>query len=329
MNDKQSWRVMMETRFEDRKKIQTPTLVATIVGLHIVAVGSIVFIQGCETARPMPEPPPAPVMPEDAAVTDPVPPVTPRPEPVFQPPVTREPRPETVRPEDAKTYTVRSGDSLSRIASRHGVEMTEIMALNNIANPDRIEVDQVLLLPAHARVRSDAPAARPAATPPPSNGDTYTVRSGDALSRIAVRHGVSLEDLMAANNITNPDRIIEGQRLVIPAGGTAPTPERTTSEPAPRAPTPRATFLPADEADAPEIEEDAEPEEEVTPSAPSASTLGGETESFVYTVRPGDTLEGLARDYSVLVEDIRALNNLQPNQQLRPGQSIEIPGMSL
>ena len=45
------------------------------------------------------------------------------------------------------------------------------------------------------------------------------VRSGETLSDIAVRHGVSLSKLMRANGISNPDLVVVGQRLVIPGSG--------------------------------------------------------------------------------------------------------------
>jgi lysozyme len=54
--------------------------------------------------------------------------------------------------------------------------------------------------------------------PVPANGhhQTYTVKKGDTLGAIAAHHGVSLEELIAANKITNPNRIRIGQVLQIP-----------------------------------------------------------------------------------------------------------------
>ena len=47
---------------------------------------------------------------------------------------------------------------------------------------------------------------------------TYVVKAGDTLFGIAAAYGVSLEDLMRANDLTDPDHIIAGQRLIIPSG---------------------------------------------------------------------------------------------------------------
>ncbi len=61
-------------------------------------------------------------------------------------------------------------------------------------------------------------AARPAAaqTPTPASGPVYIVQPGDTLSMIAVRFNVSLNALMSANNITDPNVLSAGQQLVIP-----------------------------------------------------------------------------------------------------------------
>ena len=59
---------------------------------------------------------------------------------------------------------------------------------------------------------SSAPTVAPAATPV-----LYTIKKGDVLSKIAADHGITLEQLMAANkSIKNPNKIAEGQQIVIP-----------------------------------------------------------------------------------------------------------------
>src|SRR5690606_26061342 len=70
------------------------------------------------------------------------------------------------------TYTVRSGDTLSGIAGRHGTNWQTLQRLNGISNPNLIYPGQVLRLPGGG-----------GNTPSPTGG-TYTVRSGDTLSGI-------------------------------------------------------------------------------------------------------------------------------------------------
>lgn len=72
---------------------------------------------------------------------------------------------------------------------------------------------------------SPAPSASPPASPTPSPAATpliYVVKRGDQLGRIAASFGVTLEAIQAANGITNPNLIIPGQKLVIPAPVASP-----------------------------------------------------------------------------------------------------------
>ena len=99
----------------------------------------------------------------------------------------------------ANTYTVRSGDTLSSIASRFGTSYQALASLNGIANPNLIYVGQVL------RVNGSA-----------STGSVYyTVRVGDNLSSIAIRYGTSYQAIAGLNGLDNPNLIYAGQTLKI------------------------------------------------------------------------------------------------------------------
>ena len=65
MNNEFSWTRLAEPTSERRYFImRTPVLVAVVIAVHAVAIGSVMFIQGCGTKKPaMVEPPPAPIMP--------------------------------------------------------------------------------------------------------------------------------------------------------------------------------------------------------------------------------------------------------------------------
>lgn len=65
--------------------------------------------------------------------------------------------------------------------------------------------------------------ARPAFAQEPVR---YTVQPGDTLTRIAARFGTTVGAIVEANGLTNPNLIYVGQVLVIPAGVSAPSPER-------------------------------------------------------------------------------------------------------
>lgn len=97
------------------------------------------------------------------------------------------------------TYTVRSGDTLSSIASKFGTSYQALASLNGISNPNLIYVGQVL------RVSGSASAG----------SVYYTVRAGDNLSAIASRYGTSYQSIAALNGLANPNLIYAGQTLKI------------------------------------------------------------------------------------------------------------------
>lgn len=76
----------------------------------------------------------------------------------------------------------------------------------------------------------------PPTTPPPTTGETYAVVGGDTLSGISRRLGVTLDALLAANNLNANSLITPGQRLQIPAGGSVPVTNAPTNPPATDAP---------------------------------------------------------------------------------------------
>jgi LysM repeat protein len=100
-----------------------------------------------------------------------------------------------------------------------------------------------LTVPASAPSPTEIMAAESAGVPlpTPERADLYIVKAGDSLSTIAVRFGVTMQELMAANGLQNPDWIGVGQKLVIPEPG-APTPTSTV----PPIPTLTETPLPFD-----------------------------------------------------------------------------------
>ncbi|HXF60013.1 MAG TPA: LysM peptidoglycan-binding domain-containing protein [Caldilineaceae bacterium] len=71
------------------------------------------------------------------------------------------------------------------------------------------------------------PTGEPAATPAsetPAAEEIYIVQPGDTLLVIATRYNLTVDDILRANNLTNPDYVFSGQRLVIPVQGAGATP---------------------------------------------------------------------------------------------------------
>jgi LysM repeat protein len=108
------------------------------------------------------------------------------------------------------TYTVQSGDTLGGIARKFGTTVAELVRVNNITNPDQLIVGQKLTVPGTGGSSGAVTA------PSTGQGKTYTVQRGDTLLSIARRFGLTVKQLQAANNISNPDRIYPGQKLIIP-----------------------------------------------------------------------------------------------------------------
>jgi LysM repeat protein len=129
------------------------------------------------------------------------------------------------------SYRIQSGDTLSGIAARFHVSLGALEQANpQIHNPNLIYAGAALNVPGSTDSFQPAPS-KPAA-PPASNG-AYTVRSGDSMSAIASRNGISLSALERANpQVTNPNLIRVGQRLNIPGrSGTVGAPPPVSAPP--------------------------------------------------------------------------------------------------
>ncbi|MDH7489747.1 MAG: LysM peptidoglycan-binding domain-containing protein [Anaerolineae bacterium] len=161
---------------------------------------------GTPTSTPTPAAPPA----TQATATPITTPFTP-PEPTATP-VPQEPEP-TPAP-GTSTYTVQPGDTLYGLAVRFGTTVNELAALNNLPPDAMLLTGQVLTIPAGA------------ANPP----NVHIVQAGENLYRIALRYGITWQELAQLNGITDPTTLRVGQRLILPSGatGTQPPPSSGT-----------------------------------------------------------------------------------------------------
>jgi LysM repeat protein len=130
-------------------------------------------------------------------------------------------------------YTVRPGDTLFKIARRHGTTVAALRSVNHLRN-DRILVGKVLKIPSPAETAAARTAEK---TESPKNRNTapltqaysdangiYIVQRGDSLFSIAKKTGTTFSELQELNHISNPKNLQIGQKILIhPASPSAET----------------------------------------------------------------------------------------------------------
>ena len=115
------------------------------------------------------------------------------------------------------TYTVQSGNTLSGIAYKYGVTVSQLQQWNNISNPNVLSVGQTLKIYTNSSSSSSGTTSNTGSSSSSSNSAyiTYTVQSGNTLSGIAYKYGVTVSQLQQWNNISNPNVLSVGQTLKI------------------------------------------------------------------------------------------------------------------
>lgn len=172
-------------------------------------------------------------------------------------------------------YEVKSGDNLSAIASRLGLTISQLRALNPGMDIDNLSIGQKIYF----------------------NGEMYKIKQGDTLSQIAEQYGVTVEDLKKWNNLIN-NNIKAGEHLLI-----VKIEENSVEQNTGKTATPEASYASTD-----------------------TSESNNGSSYIVYTVVSGDTLSGIAQRYGVPQSAIEEANpNLTSPYKLSIGQQIKIP----
>lgn len=263
----------------------------------------------------------------------------------------KQPRPATPAPQPPQqptVYTVVAGDTLSGIAARHKTGTKTLIELNKLDINKPLQLNQKLLIPVDgASVGSTLPApqatARPdrdeqpgffsnlfgqqAADNQPQTNTTYTVVAGDTLSAIARSHRTTTRRLIELNRLDINKPLQINQQLLIPSGASQSTSPRRTPTPKKQETTatePVSVILPSQE-----TASASEPQPEQTSPQPpqTAPEQSAEGAASVYTIRPGDTLYGIARKLNISPEFLMNANGLTPAtaDKLRAGATLNLP----
>jgi LysM repeat protein len=261
----------------------------------------------------------------------------------------------------ADVHVVQAGESLSQIAERYQIDMSELMLLNGIVNADAIYQGQRLRL-THAVNTGLARAVEEAGVAEPADelrqdsrlittlNRIYLVQFGDDIAQIAIRFGVDESALRAINGLVDagPGDIEVGQELILPATSLELQVERARPSVDRREYVVQAGdnlgvvaeqygFSLAELMDANYISNpDAlyvgqtliippEPGEARDTSA-SIERIGRPRSGFFYyTVKPGDTLSELARDFDSTPLAIMEYNKLPNAETVYEGLPLRIP----
>ena len=213
------------------------------------------------------------------------------------------------------TYTVQRGDTLWNIAKKFNTNVNEIKRLNNLKS-NILYVGQTLRVPEYYKAED--------------TNISYVVKRGDSLYSIARQYGVNVNDLKRINNLTS-DLLSIGQIINIPSSTTIVTPSEDDiiNE--------ENTYVVKNGDTLWSISrifnvsiDDIKNKNNLTSDILTVGSVltiptGIETANdiIVYTVKRGDSLWKLARDYNTTINDIKQLNNLK-SDVLRVGDELQI-----
>lgn len=196
-----------------------------------------------------------------------------------------------------KSYTLTRGEKIGTVARRFSISIARLKEVNSITRRNKMSAGQTLLVPLS---RDDATvpafdeaqqAIEPEETGPMSVSSRfiYAVKKGDTLASIAKRHKISVARIKTLNNLSS-NHLGNGQKLVI------------------RQQTLAKRKLAASK---------------VKPVKLAAANRAKRSQRF-YTVRRGDTVASIAKQFNVAANDIQRWNNISAKRSLTPGDKVTL-----
>ena len=222
------------------------------------------------------------------------------------------------------------GDTLASIADKAGVSEAELAKLNHLKKPYRVKRGQTIKLPG-AEASDDAVSNAIRASSPSS----VKVGKGETLQSIAEKQGVSVAELARLNHLKKPYRVKRGQTIRLPVEAAS------DAAPAPRGEAPRTIV-----AGRHDTLQSIADKEDVTvaelaklnhlkkpyrlkrgqkirlPGRPAPEPAP----VTAYTVKRGDTLYSIARQFNVSPKALADANGLDVGDQVKTGRRLQLPG---
>ena len=256
------------------------------------------------------------------------------------------------KPTNGTKHTVKSGETLYGISLKYGVTVAQIKQWNNLKN-DIIYVGQSLIVSSNgsSNNQTEKPTTPMNPTTPNTNSQKHTVKSGDTLSGIAWKYGVTVAQLKQWNNLKS-DIIYVGQTLVVKGGttngsssnqsqGSQNNNSSTTTHTVRRGDTLYGISLRYG-VSVNEIKQKNNLTSDMiyigqTLAISGSSQSGNKTNtqqtvstgtSSTYTVKSGDSLYKIASQHNVTVDQLKKENNLS-GDMIYVGQTLRIPGKSV
>ena len=200
------------------------------------------------------------------------------------------------------TYIVKSGDSLWEIANKYNVSVQELKEINNLTS-NLLNIGQVLIIPQQET----------------NTGNTYVVKSGDSLYKIATQYNTTVDNLKSLNNLSSNILSI-GQVLKVPSSTIVDT-NNTTTYVVKRGDTLYSIAL--------DYNVSVDELKNINNLTSNLLNIGQvlkiptELDETIYVVKSGDNLYSIANRYNTTVDEIKRKNGLTTNL-LNIGQTLII-----
>ena len=195
-------------------------------------------------------------------------------------------------PENYIVYTVQKGDTLYKIANEYNLTVDDLIEYNNLSSTN-LSIGQKLLIPNEIINESEY--------------DTYIVKAGDSLYRIAINYNTTVDNLMDINNLST-NLLSIGQKLLVPKNDNQPTNDFNYVV------KPNDTLYSI----ANKYNTTVDELKRLNNLSSNLLNVGQilklpSTNEITYTVKSGDNLYSIANKYNTTVDELKKKNNLTSN----------------